>query len=224
MAKRLLVFIVLSSFIQFLYSQPFSQFGISPDASSCKIERYVTDIKRVGENAAEISVNILFYIDNPGEQGLFQLIVPNAEKLKVSGCSVRVYDVRGDLLHKERVKRQSVSQLSKFNPKIFASKYISQNKPVKVELDYRFLVIKPKGYYEWPAISSNVYSIDEALLRLTLLNPDDFEFNSNMVVAQVNDINTGGYYHLWSIKKLTPSGGEFNGVNISTPFVRISLK
>lgn len=224
MVKRFLVFIAFSSFIQFLYSQPLSQFGISPDASPCKIERYVTDVKRVGENAVEVSVNILFYIDYVDEQDIFPLIVPNAEKLKVTGCSVRLCDIQGVLVHKERIKRPTVSQLLKFNPRSFISKYVAESKPVNVELDYRLLVINPRGDYDWPAISSNVCSIDEALLRLNYENPDDFEFNSNMVGIQEDDIKTGGYYYLWRIKKLTPSGGEFNGVNISTPFVKISLK
>lgn len=224
MDKRLLVFIILSSLLQFSYSQPMQHSEEIADAGFCRIERYVTDIRRVGEDAKEISVNVLFYVDYRDEQGLFVLNVPSAEKLKITSYTVRVYDKEGHLIQKGKVKKPSISEFSKFNPQIFASKHMDGGPPFKVELDYKLIVIKPKGFYEWPAISGVISSIDQTSLRLNFGEPDDFEFNSNMDVIQEKDINTGGFYYLWNIKKLTPNGGEFNGANLETPFVKILLE
>ena len=224
MAKRLLVFTILSSLLQFSYSQPMQHNEEIADARFCSIERYVTDIRRVDEDAKEISVNILFYVDISDELGVFELNVPSAEKLKITNYTVRVYDSEGSLIQKEKVKKPSISEFSKFNPRIFASKHIDRGSTLKVELDYKLLVIKPKGFYEWPAISNRSSSIDQTSLRLNFEESNDFEFNSNMEVEQEKDINTGGFYYLWSIKKLTPNGGEFNGTNVKTPLVKITLK
>lgn len=224
MDKRLLVFFMLSSLLQSSYSQSVPHSEELADASSCRIERYVTDIRRVDEDAKEISVNILFYVDISDESGVFELNVPSAEKLKITSYTVRVYDRAGALIQKEKVKKPSISDFSKFNPHFFASKHIGRGATLKVELDYKLLVIKPKGFYEWPAISSRGSSIDQASLRLNFEESNDFEFNSNIEAEQQKDINAGGFYYLWSIKKLTPNGGEFNGEKVIAPVVKISLK
>lgn len=224
MVKRLLFCVLLSSFFQFSFSQPVPHSEEIADVGFCRIERYVTDIRRVDEDAKEISVNILFYVDINEGQGVFELNVPSAEKLKITNYTVRVYDIGGSLIQKEKVKKPSISDFSKFNPRYFASKHIERGATLKVELDYKLLVIKPNGFYEWPAISSRSNSIDQTSLRLNFEESNDFEFNSNMEAEQQKDINTGGFYYLWSIKKLTPNGGEFNGANVSAPLVKISLK
>lgn len=223
MDKRLLVFIILTSLLQFSYSQPIQHSEEIADAGFCRIERYVTDIRRVDEDAKEISVNILFYVDING-QGVFELNVPSAEKVKITNYTVRVYDSEGSLIQKEKVKKPSISDFSKFDPRYFASKHTERGATLKVELDYKLLVIKPNGFYEWPAINSRSSSIDQTSLRLNFEESNDFEFNSNMEAEQQKDINTGGFYYLWSIKKLTPNGGEFNGANVTVPVVKISLK
>lgn len=224
MDKRLLVFIILTSLLQFSYGQPVQHNEEFAIASSCRIERYVTDIRRVGEDAKEISVNILFYLDNIDETGLFQLNVPSAEKLKITSYTVRVYDRKGDLIQKKKFKKPSISEFSKFNPGNFVLKQTESGTPLKVELDYKIIVVKPKGFYEWPAIIGEINSIDQTSLRLNFEDPDDFEFNTNIEVGQEKDIKTGGFYYLWSIKKLTSDGGEFNGAKVNAPLVKISLK
>jgi len=222
MAKRLLVFVIFSSLLQFSYSQPMHHGEDVASTSYCNIERYVTDIRRIGDDAKEISVNILFYIDNREEQGSFMLNVPNAEKLKITSYTVRVYDRAGNLIQKKKIKKPNIAEFSKFNPQIFTSN-LGLEVPLKVELDYRLIAVKPNGFYEWPAIS-NGNSIDHASLRLNFEESDDFEFNSNMDAEQEKDINTGGFFYLWSVKKLTTNGGEFNGAEVNAPLVKISLK
>lgn len=224
MAKRLLVFVIFSSLLQFLYSQPVHRNADLANSSFCRIERYVTDIRRIDEDVKEISVNILFYVDISDDQELFQLSLPTAEKIKITSYTVRVYDGKGNLIQKEKVKKPSISEFSKFNPRNFALKHTEQGTPLRVELDYKLIVIKPVGFYEWPAVSCLNSIIDQTSLRLNFNEPDDFEFSSNMEVGQEKDIKTGGFFYLWSIKKLTPNGGEFNGANVTAPEVKISLK
>ncbi|HNV53307.1 MAG TPA: hypothetical protein PKM28_10480, partial [Tenuifilaceae bacterium] len=213
-----------SSLLQFSYSQPMLHSEEIADANFCRIERYVTDIRRVDEDAKEISVNILFYVDISDGQSVFELNVPSAEKLKITNYTVRVYDSEGSLIQKEKVKKPSISEFSKFNPRFFASKYTERGSTLKVELDYKLLVVKPKGFYEWPAVSIISSPIGQTSLRLNFEESNDFEFNSNMEAEQEKDINTGGFYYLWIIKKLTSNGGEFNGANVTAPVVKISLK
>ncbi len=224
MVKRLLLCIILSCLLQFSYSQPIQHSEEIADAGFCRIERYVTDIRRVDEDAKEISVNILFYVDISDEQGSFQLNVPIAEKVKITNYTVRVYDNEGSLIQKEKIKKPSISEFSKFNPQFFASKHTERGSTLKVELDYKLLVVKPKGFYEWPAVSIISSPIGQTSLRLNFEESNDFEFNSNMEAEQEKDINTGGFYYLWIIKKLTSNGGEFNGANVTAPVVKISLK
>jgi hypothetical protein len=224
MCKRILASLSIILFFQLSYAQ--QDVGVIADNSynHCRVERYVTDIRRVADNAEEIAVNILFYVTDGEEVGEFAFVTPVSDKITVGSCWIRVYDLQGELLQKQRIKKTPLEQIKKFNPKRFVSKFDLKNKAVKVELDFKLIAFNPEGSYAWPSINTSAEIIEEVSLRLNYDEADDFEFDSNLNVEQEKDVNTGGFYYLWSIKKLTHSGGEFNGVMVKSPYVKILLK
>ncbi|BDX38552.1 hypothetical protein CYCD_19070 [Tenuifilaceae bacterium CYCD] len=188
--------------------------------SPCKIIRYITDIRNVDEDVKEISVNMLFQINESGESGNFRYMVPDAEKVLVTNYSVRIFDGNGELIYKNKRRKVALNELQSFNPRAAVSKYLDHPKPLNIEWDYKLVVYSPKGVFEWPSISGTYNLIDEASLRLSYENSEDFEFTTNIEVSSDKDLTLGNYYYLWSIKKLTKSSGEFNGMNVTSPYVR----
>lgn len=189
----------------------------------CSIERYVTDIRRVAEDAKELSINTLFCVRENDIVDLSYIAIPLAEKHKITSCLIRVYDRNGAMVHKEKLRKLTLAELYAFNLMGIASRYLSQGEPLRVELDFKVLVVKPDHFFVWPAITSMHTTIEDISLRLNFDNPEDFEFDTNIETDRVN-VSDGGYYFLWSLKKLTPNGGEFNGSYIKAPSVKITLK
>lgn len=192
--------------------------------NTCKIIRYVTDIRNVAEDVKEISVNMLFQINESGESGDFKYMVPDAEKVLVANYSVRIFDGNGELIYKSKRRKVALNELQSFNSRAAVSKYFDHPKPLNIEWDYKLVVYSPKGAFEWPSISGKYNLIDEASLRLSYENSEDFEFTTNIEVSSDKDLTLGNYYYLWNIKKLTQSSGEFNGMNVTSPYVRFVFK
>ncbi|MGE0078832.1 MAG: hypothetical protein AB7S48_13315 [Bacteroidales bacterium] len=219
--KILMLFVVcMCSLMHFSFTQEVEQNAIN----ACSITRYITDIKNADKDVKEISVNMLFQINESNESGNFKFNLPDAEKILVTNYSVKIFDGDGNLISKDKHRKISISEFNDFNPKFIASKYLGYSKPLSIEWDYKLVVYSPKGELIWPSISGTYHQIDEVSLRLNFYNPDDFDYSSNMEVGEETDLNYGGSYYLWSIKKLTNSSGEFNGENIKSPYVRIIFK
>lgn len=202
--------------LEFLYSQDSNE-------KTCKILRYVTDVKSVAEDAKELSVNMLFQLNSTHESGSFKFNIPSADKIRVVSYTVRVFDSNGELIYKDKKKRTSVNEFSSFNPRFIASKHLGHTLPLTVEWDFRLIVYKPNGEYRWPSICAGYQQIDEASLRLNFEEVDEFKFTSNIEANQAKDIKTGAMYYLWNIKKLTPDGGEFNNEKVVFPNITINF-
>lgn len=223
MAKLILILIVHCLFVCRVYAQNEQLVNKNAGSRFCHIERYVTDIRRVAEDAKELSINVLFCVSDNDIVDLSTIAVPLAEKQQITSCLIRVYDRSGTLMHKEKLRKLTLKEFYTFNPMGIASRYLRQGEPLKIELDFKVLVVKPDKFFVWPAITNIHTTIEDISLRLNFDNPEDFEYETNMQTERVNT-SDGGYYYLWNLKKLTPDGGEFNGSYIKVPSVKIMLK
>lgn len=218
--KQLLVFVLIFAVYT---AHGFSQKGIaSSNAGQGRIVRYATDIKGVAENTKEILVNILFQINPEDSASNFTFILPDAVKVLVTNYSVKVYGVKGDVVYREKRKKLNSSELSGFNPYTFIQRFSRAG--LMVEWDFRIVVHNPRGTYRWPSISGAISRIDEASLRLMFDNAGSTKYETNMATDEEKDFSSGNFFYLWSLKKLTPAGGEFNGEYIVSPYVQLHFE